>query len=199
MSSTPETDIAATSPMRRTGGRSARVMSAVAQAVLDELASSGLGNFSVPKVAARAGVSDSSIYRRWLTKAELITFAAARHAEKVIPIPDLGSLRADLLCLAEEVVKFVEDPASHVLFLIAFGPKSPESVNVQDALWRLRTEQHLPIFERASARGEISPDIDAGEIIERLIGPIYIRTFISRRPITTDFLERLVDSVLPTS
>jgi AcrR family transcriptional regulator len=184
-------------PRRRTGGRSARVMAAVADAVMSELTESGLGDFSIPKVAARSGVSSSSIYRRWLTKADLITFAAARHAEEAIPIPDLGSLRADLLRILEEVVEFVRQPASQALFAIAFGPSSAESESVQNALWRLRTQRHQAIFDRALARGEIAPGTDTGEIIERAIGPIYVRSFLSRRPVTPDFLERIVASVLP--
>jgi AcrR family transcriptional regulator len=196
MSANPDLEDDDAGPRRRTGGRSARVMAAVAQAVMDELAESGIENFSIPKVAARAGVSSSSIYRRWPTKTDLITFAAARQTERSMPIPDLGSLRTDLLRLLHEVTKFVTDPASGALIAMAFGNRSAESGAVQDALWRLRSEQHLPIFERAVARGEIAPGMDTGELIERAIGPIYVRVFISRRPVTADFLERLVDNVL---
>jgi AcrR family transcriptional regulator len=171
-------------------------MAAVADAVVDELTEYGFAQFSIPRVASRSGISRSSIYRRWTTKAELIAFAAVRHAEEAIPIPDLGSLRADLLHLAEEVVAFVRQPASQALFTIAFGPITAESEAVQVAVWRQRTEHHRPIFERALARGEIASDTDTGEIIERLIGPIYIRTFMSRRAITRAFLQRLVESVL---
>ena len=73
----PQTAIAVKEgPRRRTGGRSARVLDAVADAVLKELAESGIENFSIPAVAARAGVSSSSIYRRWPSKAALIAFSS---------------------------------------------------------------------------------------------------------------------------
>src|SRR3954463_758778 len=97
-------------PKRRTGGRSAVVLQSVAQAVMAELAEAGIENFSVPKVAARAGVSSSSIYRRWPNKADLIVFAGSHHSEVVLPMPNLGSLRADLLRLVRDVAKFVKNP-----------------------------------------------------------------------------------------
>ncbi|VTU28371.1 Bacterial regulatory proteins, tetR family [Variovorax sp. PBS-H4] len=199
MSQPPRTDAPAAGPRRRTGGRSARVMAAVADAVMSELTESGLGAFSIPKVAVRSGVSRSSIYRRWQTKTDLITFAAIHHIEEAIPMPDLGSLRADLLRIVEEVAVFVTQPASKALFAIAFGPNTAESDSVQNALWHMRTERHQAVFDRALARGEISHDTDTGEIIERAIGPIYIRTFLSRRPVTPDFLERLLDGTLPSA
>ena len=66
-------------PRRRTGGRSARVLEAVAHAALEELSESGIENFSIQSVAARAGVSSSSLYRRWSNRAALIAFACSRH------------------------------------------------------------------------------------------------------------------------
>src|SRR3954463_6460119 len=55
---------------RRPGGRSPggappRVGAQVHQAVTALISERGYGNFTVGEVAARAGVADSSIYRRW--------------------------------------------------------------------------------------------------------------------------------------
>ncbi|MGW5160998.1 TetR/AcrR family transcriptional regulator, partial [Nonomuraea wenchangensis] len=47
------------------GGRSARVRAAVHQAVTDLVGEHGYGNFTIGDVAARAGVADTSLYRRW--------------------------------------------------------------------------------------------------------------------------------------
>jgi AcrR family transcriptional regulator len=183
-------------PKRRTGGRSAAVLQSVAQAVMAELAESGIENFSVPKVAARAGVSSSSIYRRWPKKADLIVFAGAHHSEVVLPMPNLGSLRADLLRLVADVAKFVKTPQGQGFIAMAFGRETAGRSEVQDAFWRLRTARHQPMFARAIAKGELPPDADTGEIMERAIGPIYIRAFMTHQPITAEFLERVVDSAL---
>ena len=172
------------------------VLQSVAQAAMAEMAKSGIENFSVPRVAARAGVSSSSIYRRWPNKADLIVFAGAHHSEVALPMPNLGSLRADLLRLVADVAKYVLNPQGQGLIAMAFGRETAGRSEVQDAFWRLRTAQHQPMFDRAIARRELPPDADTGEIMERAIGPIYIRAFMTRQPITARFLQRVVDAAL---
>ncbi|MES2185845.1 MAG: TetR/AcrR family transcriptional regulator [Pseudomonadota bacterium] len=196
MSDNPDIPADEAGPKRRTGGRSALVLQAVARAVMDELAECGIENFSVPKVAGRAGVSSSSIYRRWPTKADLIVFAGAHHSETQLPMPNLGTLRADLLRLVEDVARYVLEPKGQGLIAMAFGRETAGRSEVQDAFWRLRTAQHQPMFARALARGELPPGADTGEIMERAIGPIYIRAFMTRQPMTAGFLARVVDSAL---
>ncbi len=187
-------------PRRRTGGRSARVLDAVANAVMEELAESGMEDFSIPRVAARAGVSSSSVYRRWPNKATLIAFAGDRMARKTIPIPDRGSLREDLLRLLQEVAETFRDPKSRALIAMAFSASdSPEVQRAQTTYWKTRVEEQQPMFDRAIARGEIAPGTDTGEIIERVAGPLYFRFFISRLPLTPEFIERLVDTVLASA
>src|SRR3546814_20627215 len=49
----------------RPGGRSARVQESVHKAVCELTAEVGRGEVTVPMIAARAGVTPSTIYRRW--------------------------------------------------------------------------------------------------------------------------------------
>jgi len=50
---------------------------AIFQVVLQELAETGYVNFSIERIAARAGTSKPVIYRRWPTRARLV-YAALR-------------------------------------------------------------------------------------------------------------------------
>ncbi len=185
-------------PRRRTGGRSARVLDAVAQAVLEELSVSGIEDFSIPQVAARAGVSNSSLYRRWPNKAALISFAGSRNSQATIPFPDCGSLRKDLVQALAEVLETFSDPSMRAVIAMAFSiSDAPELKQTLDTFWQLRIEQQREMFNRAIARGEIAADADTSEIIERAVGPLYFRYFVTRRPITKKFLQELVDAALP--
>lgn len=192
------TDSEPGAPRRRVGGRSAVVMQAVADAVMAELVEGGAENFSMPRVAARAGVNSSSIYRRWATKGALVAFAAGRWAESHMPTPDLGSLRADLVAILENGQRFVTDPRGRALVALNFGDRAPSTDSPsQGSYWQQRLQQHQLVFDRAIARGELAPDVDTQEILERMIGPLYARAFISRRPLSRDFFERVVDAALP--
>ena len=53
---------------RRPGGRSSRVRAAVLGATLEALVQGGYEALSIAEVAARSGVHESTIYRRWGTK-----------------------------------------------------------------------------------------------------------------------------------
>ena len=185
-------------PRRRTGGRSARVLDAVSRAVLDELNESGIEGFSIPQVAARAGVSNSSLYRRWPNKAALIAFAGSRNSQASIPFPDCGSLRKDLAEALAEVLNSFSDPSMRAVIAMAFGTSdAPELKQTLDTFWKLRVEQQREMFDRAVARGEITAEVDTSEIIERAVGPLYFRYFVTRRPITKKYIQKLVDAALP--
>ena len=185
-------------PRRRTGGRSARVLDAVARAVLEELNESGIENFSIPQVATRAGVSNSSLYRRWPNKAALISFAGSRNSQATISFPDCGSLRKDLCHALAEALESFSDPSMRALIAMAFSSSdAPELKQTLDTFWRLRIEQQREMFDRAIARGEITADADTSEIIERAVGPLYFRHFVTRRRITKKFIQDLVDAALP--
>jgi AcrR family transcriptional regulator len=165
--------------------------------VLEELNASGIENFSIPQVAVRAGVSNSSLYRRWPNKAALIAFAGSRNSQANIPFPDCGSLRKDLAQALAEVLDSFSDPSMRAVIAMAFSSSdAPELKQTLDTFWQLRVEQQREMFNRAVARGEIAADADTTAIIERATGPLYFRYFVTRRPITKKLLQELADAAL---
>src|ERR671925_645169 len=96
-------------PMMRPGGRSARVQESVHAAVRQLEAEVGRGALTVPLVAARAGVTPSTIYRRWGDLQELLSDVAVERLRPEAPPEDHGSLSADLQNWAAQ---FLEEMAS---------------------------------------------------------------------------------------
>jgi AcrR family transcriptional regulator len=70
----------------RPGGRTARTRAAVLQAVIDELTENGYADTTVERVAARAGIAKTTIYRRWRSLDRLLADLMAEHAEHEIPV-----------------------------------------------------------------------------------------------------------------
>ena len=68
---------------------------AILEATLDLVGETGLAGLTVDAVAARAGVSKATIYRRWDSK-EALVLAAWHECGAQLPAPDTGSLRGDL-------------------------------------------------------------------------------------------------------
>src|ERR1700689_682516 len=90
----------------RPGGRSARIRQSVIEATMAVLRDRGWDRFSIAEVASRAGVHETSIYRRWGTRERLATDALPAPGAKALPVPDTGSLRGDLAGFAAGICQY---------------------------------------------------------------------------------------------
>src|SRR5262245_65713685 len=101
---------------RRPGGRTARVRAAVLEAAGDALVDRGFADLDLADVARRAGVSKTTVYRRWRTVAGLVADLLSDMAEQSLPRTETGSLREDLTANAHLVRRTLTDPRQGRLF-----------------------------------------------------------------------------------
>src|ERR1700676_1614903 len=94
----------------RPGGRGARGQKALHWAVHELQADGGEGELTVPAVAARAGVTPSTIYRRWGTLSQLLSDVALEKLRPETAPVDTGSLKGDLTLWLEQYVGEVASP-----------------------------------------------------------------------------------------
>src|SRR6201981_1442277 len=80
----------------RPGGGSAAGQKGVAGPVRELQADGGEGELTVPAVAARAGVTPSTIYRRWGTLSQLLSDVALEKLRPETAPGDTGSPQGDL-------------------------------------------------------------------------------------------------------
>jgi len=97
------------------------------EAVIGELIENGYPGASVERIAARAGVAKTTIYRRWGGLDGLLAALMAEHAAREIPVPDNGDLGTDLRVLARQVVASLRNPAIRAAFttIVASAVQSP--------------------------------------------------------------------------
>jgi AcrR family transcriptional regulator len=184
-------------PQKRPGGRSARIRAAVLEATLEELADGGYASFSLESVARRAGVHKTTLYRRWGTRERLLLDAMLERARDVVPVPDTGLLRGDLLELARSVAASLAAPESEAVVRAAagIGPRDPALMEAVRSFWDERLRLDGAIMERAIARGEARPDADPEPVIEAVLGAVYMRLLVTARPLDDAFLEAVVEAV----
>src|SRR5437667_200471 len=81
----------------------ARVRKSVLDAALNRLLADGFDGLSIAAVATDAGVAETTVYRRWPTKAALAAAALTELAAADNPTPDTGSLEGDLRTVLSQV------------------------------------------------------------------------------------------------
>ncbi|MEK2490235.1 TetR/AcrR family transcriptional regulator [Kitasatospora purpeofusca] len=182
---------------RRPGGRAARVREAVLTAALDVLAEEGVAGLSIAAVAARAGVNETTVYRRWGSREKLVLDAMITGSTEGIPVPDTGDVRTDLAAFARALADYLATPTGRgVARAAALSSEDAELAEAWHAFWRSRLDQAGVIVDRAVERGELPAGTEAALALELLCAPIQTRALLGHRPIEPDLPERLADTVL---
>ncbi|MFE9789496.1 TetR/AcrR family transcriptional regulator [Nocardia salmonicida] len=184
-------------PLRRPGGRAAKVREAVHHAVLEAVEEHGVDKVGIPDISRRAGVRDSSIYRRWGTRENLVLDVMLSASERTLPLPDTGSLCGDLTIFATALIAYLDTPLGAGLArALAFIADSEHIAQARNTFWEARYEANQPIVTRAVERGELPADAETRTVIETLIAPIHFRHFLTREPMDERFVEQHVIRVI---
>ena len=159
-------------------------------AVLDQLMElfweRGYDDVSIETIAARAGVHKTTLYRRWHSKAELITHALAGGAQSLIPVPDTGRAETDFRDLARSVQDVLSSPrgAAITRALLAGSVTSPEIRHLMQDYWASRLAAISVIIDRAIARGELPAGTDLEAAMRAIAAPLYYLLLVTLEPIT---------------
>ena len=182
---------------RRTGGRSARVRSAVLQATLDVVAEQGPAAVTMGDIARRAGVHASSIQRRWGSPENLTLDALLAYSQAQLPVPDTGTVRGDLIEFARLIVAYLATPLGAALVrAMAVADDDPALADSRARFWRSRLDASRPIIDRAAARGELATGTDPQLPLELLVSSLHMRALLTRQPLDDAWIERIVDTAL---
>ena len=178
--------------------RSPRVHQAILEAAREMLIEEGFTRLRLEHVAARAGVSKATIYRRWRSKEALALELLMGLASPHIHVFDVGDTRAELLQAVENARRaLTETPFGPVirtlLSQVAVNPSigDPFRASIVEAR---RTEVGR-VVERGIERGALRPDADPGLATELLVGPVYFR-LIFGGTLDAAFSSDVVDAYL---
>lgn len=181
----------------RPGGRSARVRRAVLDATLDLLHAHGMDGLTVADVSTRAGVHESTIYRRWGTRENLMIDALLEEAEELLPVPDTGSVREDLITYLTALTAHLNTPRGNDFDrALAAAGDDPATSEARNQYWNTRYSHSGEIIRRAIDRGELPDTIDPRLAVEMLVAPLHFKVVLTREPLDPALSERLVDTVL---
>lgn len=184
-------------PVRRGRPRSAEADEAILAAALEVLVEVGMARLAMDEVAARAGVSKATIYRRWASKEAMVLDALTAVTTR-FETEDTGSLRGDLAAYAHTVADRMRNGRTRDLLphLLAAAINDPNLQPALDDFLASRARPLRELFERAIARGELGPDVDVDLVTDLLLGSMTHQRLFHGATFDSERVQRLVDYVL---
>ncbi|GAB2618660.1 TetR/AcrR family transcriptional regulator [Pseudactinotalea suaedae] len=166
--------------------------------VLALMAESGVDGVTFEEVARRAHASKRTLYRRWVTKQEMVVAAIkAGPAAGNRPDPiDTGSLRGDLLALLARLDDQMSAGSPVGLTILQAGLRDPELCqHIEDTVGPTGARLTDTVLRSAVARGELPASADPFAYEEVGAAVLLIRKL---NGLSTDeaYREALVDAVL---
>lgn len=177
--------------------RGEHVRQAVLAAAYDEIVDRGAADATIAGVAARSGVHETTIYRRWPTREQLFVDALLGRSASAIPVPDTGSTRLDLLEFVTDVAEHLASPEGRATLQMCATMGGAESAeHYRQAFWGRRAELVRPVLQRGVERGDLRADVDPRLVLEAMVAPLHARILLTGEPVDADLARRLVDLVL---
>lgn len=170
---------------------------AILEATEGVLCEQGFGGFTVDAVAARAGVSKATIYRRWPNKTRFV-IEAATHGLPEIEAPDTGSLRDDLVQLFHQSHGHKKTAAQERLMaaIIAEAAVNDEVREVLGEFIDARRTSSRTVIKRAKARGELPAEADDMLLTDMIAGTLLYQGLLRGQSITNKRVEAAVDATM---
>lgn len=177
--------------------RDVRCDEAILAATVALLRERGVAGASVDAVAARAGVSKATIYRRWPSREDLVRDALLSRSADVAPV-DTGDVRADLKRYLRTLARHLRAELGGGLLhaMLASAAVDPEVRGVIRRLAATRRAGPVELVRRGIDRGQLDPRTDPETLVDALVGPLFYRLLVTGTGLSARALDRLVDCVL---
>ncbi|MBS6035172.1 MAG: TetR/AcrR family transcriptional regulator C-terminal ligand-binding domain-containing protein [Pantoea sp.] len=173
--------------MIRQGGRSARIQQEVHRAVNQLLKTTDRAAITLPMIAERAGVTPSTLYRRWGDLSQLLADVAVARMRPIAEPEDTGEMIGDLTAF---IVQYAEDMSSKVgreMLTDVIGSYSGDASQKCCGY----TLQHLETLNsRALARGE--PGFDVRQVIDGVVAPVMYHILFNDREVSAGYCQSLI-------
>jgi AcrR family transcriptional regulator len=187
---------------RRVGRLDRTRDAAILNAALAAITENGYDATYMDDIAARAGVGKAAIYRRWSSKAALITDTLVHLRPDLLTsdTPDTGNLTDDLNAVIERVGRNENDliTSDLVLRVALEASRDPVLASALDDLMVFRSKRVFSkILEQAAVRGEISGDRECSLVADVVLAMGLLQV-VRGQTVDASFVRQVIETlVLP--
>ena len=174
--------------------RSEESEEAILAATIQLLSEKPLRDISIEEIARKAGVGKATIYKWWPSKAYVALDAFLRKTNRMVPTPDTGSVRNDILEQVRSLMVFYKSSAGRILGqFVAESQIDTEFASLFRKLFlKPRREAVGVIFDRGVERGEIEQNINRELVLDMIYGPAIYRMIIGHAPLENKLADEMV-------
>ncbi|AZC97292.1 TetR/AcrR family transcriptional regulator [Pseudomonas chlororaphis] len=172
----------------RPGGRSARVQESIHSAVRELLEEQERSTLTVPQIAVRAGVTPSTIYRRWGDLSALLADVALERMRPDSEPAATGSLRGDLRAWAEQYLdEMSSEPGRTMMRDVQCSATPGYCVSILSGQLQI-------ILDRHRHSEAALPSLD--RLLNMMVAPTVFRILFAAEPLEVKELHELIDIAL---
>jgi AcrR family transcriptional regulator len=178
---------------RPAGARSDRIHDKALSATAELLDEGGFAATSMDAVAARSGVSKTTLYNHWPSRTALAACAFGKLMAEALPLPDTGNLESDVVAHLRQVSQYYDSPRGRIFAqLLAACVDDPEgALYFREYFLAGRRAEVARMWKRGVDRGEIDSEVDVEDFIDLLSGPLVFRRMGGHVPLTATRAETL--------
>lgn len=167
-------------------------------AALALLVEEGFDRLSMDGVAAKAGVSKATIYRRWPSKEALVIEAVARRTDPFADASTEGSVRDRLVALLQTVLATSQTTLGRLLPCMVGATVSNPALarHYREHILDPRRTRIGEILRSGVESGELRQDVDVDLAVDQVVGPLLYRIVFADQPVPHEDCATYVDSLL---
>lgn len=174
--------------------RSEESEEAILAATIQLLSQKPLRDISIEEIARKANVGKATIYKWWPSKAYVALDAFSRKINRMVPMPDMGSVRKDFLEHCQSLIAFYKSPAGRILGQFVAESESDKEFAAlfRERFLKPRRETAEVIFDRGVQRGEIDQNVNRELVLDMIYGPTIFRLFVGHSPLDDKLADEMV-------
>jgi len=179
--------------------RSESARQAILHAADDLLVEFGFAGVTVEGIAARAGVGKQTIYRWWRSKVDVLLDCLVEDTANELALPDTGRVDDDLRLWLRQVARFLTRSDAGQVLRALIGEAQHDGAMAETFRSRfllVSRERDRSLLTRGVERGELPSGLDLDAALDRLLGPVYYRVFVTGDKVDAKFTDGVVASFL---